>query len=212
MARLRYLGVIPARGGSKGIPRKNIKIIAGKPLIAWSIEAAKAAKRLDRFVVSTEDAEIAGISRRFGAEVLERPAELATDEATTVSALQHLLTKIDAENIVLLQPTSPVRDAGLIDLCVARFEDGGFDNLGTGFISKLLPYGAYHQRRQELEGFFHDDGSVYVVKAELILKGLLHGPKMGQFETCKDQNMEIDDDFDFWLNEQILLKRTSAST
>lgn len=210
MAKLRYLGVIPARGGSKGIPRKNIKLIAGKPLIAWSIEAAKAAKRLDRFVVSTEDEEIAAISRRFGAEVLERPAELATDEATTISALQHLLTKIDAENIVLLQPTSPVRDEGLIDLCVERFEAGGFDNLGTGFVSHLMAYGAYTQRRQDLDGFFHDDGSVYVVKSELIRKGSMHGPKMGRVETSKEQNMEIDDEFDFWLNEQILLKRKAA--
>ena len=73
------LGVIPARGGSKGVSRKNIKPICGKPLIAWTIEAAKASKLLNRFVVSTEDTEIAQIAERYGAEVLRRPADLATD-------------------------------------------------------------------------------------------------------------------------------------
>ena len=76
---------IPARGGSEGIPKKNIKQICGKPLIAWTIEAAKKSKLLDRFVVSTEDKEIAEISEKCGAEVIERPRELATDEATTFS-------------------------------------------------------------------------------------------------------------------------------
>ena len=82
------LGVIPARGGSKEIPRKNVKQINGKPLIAWTIEAAKESKIIDRYVVSTEDDEIAAVSREYGAEVIERPPELATDEATTLSVLQ----------------------------------------------------------------------------------------------------------------------------
>jgi len=88
------LGVIPARGGSKGIPRKNIRMIAGKPLIAWTIEAALKAKLLDRLVVSTEDREIARIAGDRGAEVIGRPAELASDEATTLSVLQHALPSL----------------------------------------------------------------------------------------------------------------------
>ena len=109
------LGVIPARGGSKGIPRKNIRMIAGKPLIAWTIEAALKAKLLDRLVVSTEDREIARIAGDRGAEVIGRPAELASDEATTLSVLQHALSVIDAQAVVLLQATSAVLDDGLID-------------------------------------------------------------------------------------------------
>ena len=87
-AAMNILGITPARGGSKGMPKKNIKVISGKPLIAWTIEAAKEAKVIDRYMVSTEDEEITEISREYGADVVERPPELATDEATTLSILQ----------------------------------------------------------------------------------------------------------------------------
>lgn len=201
------LGIIPARGGSKGIPRKNIKLIAGKPLIAWTIEAAKKSKLMDRFVVTTEDPEITEIARQYGAEVVARLPELATDEATTVSALQHVLSLIKADTVVLLQPTSPVRDNDLIDRCIKRFQESGADNLGTGFICKFMEYGSYTKRRQELEGFFYDDGNVYVVKADLIRKGKMYGKIVEKVETTKEQNIEIDDELEFWIAEQILLKR-----
>ena len=202
-----FLGIIPARGGSKGIPRKNVKMIAGKPLIAWTIEAAKAAGLLDHFVVSTDDPEIAQVSRDYGAEVIDRPSELATDEATTISALQHVLSQIEAENIVLLQPTSPVRDKDLIDNCIRKFEKVAADNLATGFICKFMEYGSYTQRRQELKGFFYDDGNVYVVKSELIKAGVMQGSKVERVETTKEQNVEIDDEFEFWIAGQVLEKR-----
>jgi len=207
MGNIRFLGVIPARGGSKGIPRKNIKEIAGKPLIAWTIEAAKASKKLDRFVVSTEDSEIASISKKYGAEVIDRPIELATDEATTLSVLQHVLSKIDADAVVILQPTSPVRDRGIIDKCIERFKDAKADSLATGFICKFMEYGTYTQRRQDLKGFFYDDGNIYVIKSELIKNGILVGKKAERVETTREQNIEIDDDFDFWILEKILLQR-----
>lgn len=105
----KILGITPARGGSKTIPRKNIKEICGKPLIAWTIEAAKKSKLLDRYVVSTENEEIAEISKKYGAEVIDRPKALATDTTPTLPVLQDVLKKIDAEIVVLLQCTSPVR-------------------------------------------------------------------------------------------------------
>lgn len=212
MTKTSFLGIIPARGGSKGIPRKNIKMLGGKPLIAWSIEAAQNSKLLDRLVVSTEDREIAGVAEQFGAQVLERPAQLATDEATTLSVLQHVLGSIDAQAIVLLQPTSPVREEGLIDSCIRQFQDGGYDCLATGFMCTLKEYGAYTQRRQDLKGFFHDDGNVYVVKSELIHQGTLFGKKAGRKEISRDQNIEIDDEFDFWMAEQILQRRIYEQT
>ena len=91
------LGITPARGRSKGIPKKNIRMICGEPLIAWTIEAARQSKLLDRYVISTEDAEIAEISTKYGAEVIERSSELATDEASTLSVLQDVLKQIDAD-------------------------------------------------------------------------------------------------------------------
>ena len=203
----KIIAIIPARGGSKGLLGKNIKPLLDKPLIAWTIEAAKKSKLLDRCIVSTEDREIAGIARRYGAEVVPRPLELATDGATTLSVLQDILKRIDTDIVVLLQCTSPVRDDGLIDYCIKRFLETDADSLATGFICKLYKWGTYSSQRQDLKGFFHDDGNVYVVKGELIKKGALWGKKMEKVLIDKDQNFEIDDEFDFWLNEQILKKR-----
>ena len=132
------LGITPARGGSKGLPGKNIKTIAAKPLIAWTIDAAKKSRLLDRYIVSTEDKEIAEISRKFAAEVLERPFELATDEALTLSVLQHAIKQIPCDIIVLLQATSPIRKPGLIDECIKEFIDNKYDSLATGFICKYI--------------------------------------------------------------------------
>ena len=201
------IGITPARGGSKAISRKNIKEINGKPLIAWTIEATKKSKLLDRYVVSTEDKEIAEISKKYGADVIERPVELASDDATTLSVIQHVLTKIDANIVVLLQCTSPVRDDDLIDKCIKKFQDENADSLATGFMCKLFEWGSYSAKRQDLKSFFHDDGNVYVTKAENIKKGDLWGKKMIPFLVDRDHNFEIDDKFDFWLNEQILKKR-----
>ncbi|MBF0557353.1 MAG: acylneuraminate cytidylyltransferase family protein [Nitrospirae bacterium] len=201
------LGITPARGGSKGIPRKNIKVIAGKPLIAWTIGAAKQSILIDRFVVSTEDPEIAMVSRGCGAEVLERPAEYATDEADTLDVLRHAVEKIPCDVVVLLQATSPVRRAGLIDECVREFLDSGCDSLATGFICKYMEYGKNDLRRQDLEGFFYDDGNIYVIKADLIRKGDRYGSRIARKFVGRPENVEIDDDFDFWLAEKVLLER-----
>lgn len=201
------LGITPARGGSKTIPRKNIKEICGKPLIAWTIEAAKRSLLLDRYVVSTEDKEIAEISRKYGAEVISRPPELATDEASTISVLQDILTKSDADVVVLLQATSPIRDDNLIELCIKKFLDSEADSLATGFLCKYYEYGNYQQRRQDLKGWFYDDGNVYIFRADLLKKGDRYGKKMERIIIDREQNIEIDDEFDFWLAEQVLLKR-----
>lgn len=205
------LGITPARGGSKGIPKKNIKEICGKPLIAWTIEAAKKSKLLDRYVVSTEDKEVAEVARRYGAEVIDRPRELAEDNVPTLPVLQDVLKKIPADVVVWLQCTSPVRDDGLIDYCIKRFLDSGADSLATGFICKLYEWGKYDKPRQKLKGWFHDDGNVYVLKADLIKKGTPWGKKMEKVIISREQNFEIDDEFDFWLNEKILKKRLSKN-
>jgi len=201
------LGVIPARGGSKGIPRKNIRPIAGKPLIAWTIEAAAKSKYMDRFIVSTEDDEIKKVSEKFGAEVVARPQSLASDTASTLSVLEHILSKIPADTIVLLQPTSPIRNDGLIDSCIKEFKNKNSDCLATGFICKFMEYGTYVAQRQDLQGFFYDDGNVYVIAAGLIRSGKMFDGKSERIETTREENIEIDDEFDFWIAEQVLLKR-----
>jgi N-acylneuraminate cytidylyltransferase len=201
---MNVLGITPARGGSKAIPRKNIKGIAGKPLIAWTIEAAKESGMIDRYVVSTEDEEIAKIVREYGVEVLSRPSALATDEATTISVLQHVVEQIPCDIIVLLQATSPIRRSGLIDECIKEFKDNEYDSLATGFICDYIEYGKNQLRRQDIKGFFYDDGNVYVIKADLIKKGDRYGKKIGRKIINRWENQEIDDEFDFWLAGQIL--------
>ncbi|MBI4895183.1 MAG: acylneuraminate cytidylyltransferase family protein [Candidatus Aenigmarchaeota archaeon] len=204
---MEIIAVIPARGGSKGIPRKNIKMIAGKPLLVWSIEAAKKSKYIKRIIVSTEDEEISEVAKNAGAEVVKRPKELAEDNSPTLPAIQHVLTKVNAAVVVLLQPTSPIRDDNLIDKCVEEFKKTKVGSLATGFYCKFNKYGTCTKPRQEIKGFFYDDGNVYVINADLIRKGTLFGDKLGEVIIDKEQNIEIDDPTDFFLVEQILKKR-----
>ncbi len=201
------LGITPARGGSKEVPGKNIKGILGMPLIAWTIEAAKESEMIDRYVVSTEDEEIAEISIKCGADVITRPQELATDETTTLSVLQHAVEKIPCDIVVLLQATSPIRRGGLIDECIREFIDNEYDSLATGFTCKYIEYGKGNMRRQDVQGFFYDDGNVYIIKAGLVRSGERYGKKIGKKIISRWENNEIDDEFDFWLAEQILEKR-----
>ena len=203
---MKTLGLIPARGGSKGVPRKNIRTICGKPLIAWTIERAREAKRLDEVLVSTDDEEIADVARQYGSGVLMRPPELATDTASTQDVMVHALQHVSADTIVLLQPTSPYRSEGLIDRCIEAFEAGGYDSLATGFMCDYKEYGKNTLPRQQIEGFFYDDGNVYVIRAANILAGDRYGKKIGRYFTNRYENAEIDDAFDFWLLEQILKK------
>src|ERR1043165_7692073 len=121
---IRVLGIIPARGGSKGIPRKNIRLLAGKPLLQYTAEAAQKAKLLTRVILSTEDEEIAEVGRRCGLEVpFLRPANLATDTTPTLDVVQHLVQTLEKtgaryDAICLLQPTAPLRERGQIDACI----------------------------------------------------------------------------------------------
>ncbi|MFC1807221.1 cytidylyltransferase domain-containing protein [Candidatus Omnitrophota bacterium] len=204
------LGITPARGGSKGMPRKNIKLIAGKPLLAWTIEKAKESKLIDRYVVSTEDDEIAVVSKTFGAEVLPRPSELATDTADTLDVLKHAVCSLPCDIVVLLQPTSPIKNEGLIDHCIREFIDKGYDSLATGFYCTYTEYGQDRPRRQDMEGFFYDDGNVYVMKSDLIKRGNQYGLHIGRKVVSRYENVEIDDEFDFWLADKILNARAKS--
>ena len=200
------LGLIPARGGSKGVPGKNIKMIHGKRLIVWSIEKALRSNKLDKVVVSTDSDEIAEISRNAGAIVLKRPDDLATDTASTQDVMVHALNNFPADILVLLQPTSPYRSDGLIDECIDEFIEGKYDSLATGFMCDYKEYGKNTLPRQQIQGFFYDDGNVYVIKAENILNGDRYGKKIGRKFISRYENAEIDDEYDFWLLEQILKK------
>lgn len=199
------IAIIPARGGSKNIPRKNIKIIAGKPLIVWSIEAAKNSKYIDRVIVSTEDKEIAEVSKDAGAEVLDRPEELATDTATTIAVMQHAIKNIKGDVFVLLQPTSPIRINNLIDKAIEKFIESGADTLATGRICKDYEWGTVNNiPRQKLTGWFYDDGNVYVHKPEHLKEGKWTGKKLGKMMIDQIYNYEIDSPLDFYIVECLM--------
>lgn len=203
---MRATAVIPARAGSKGLPGKNIRPLLGKPLLVWSVEAALAAACVDRVVVSTDGADIAAVARAAGAEVLERPAHLATDEATTVAVLGHVAEHYpDADPLIVLQPTSPLRDPGLIDDCMAEFRAADVDNLATGFMCGYRPFGGHNNaRRQDYAGFFYDDGNVYILNRRLALEGRWFGERIARRVIARHQNFEIDDEVDFTVLERLM--------
>lgn len=179
------LALIPARGGSKGLPRKNVLELCGKPLIAWSIEQAIACPEIDRVVVSTDDQEIADISRQFGAEVpFMRPSALAADTASSVSVIFHALDHLESlglafDILVLLEPTSPLREVGDISgairhlLSEPRFESvvgvSQVESVHPAFLYRLeegtlRPYlneQKNNVRRQDIDKLYFLEGSVY---------------------------------------------------
>ncbi|MBI3693974.1 MAG: hypothetical protein HY238_03920, partial [Acidobacteria bacterium] len=132
------------------------------------------------------------------------------DEASTVCVLQHALEQIPAEVVVALAPTSPIRRPGLIDACIDKFLAAGADSLGTVHKDYTYEYGQDMPRRQEIRPRLVDNGNVYVVRADLVRAGRFLGERLAVFETTREEGVEVDEEFDLWLAEQILLHRSSA--
>ena len=198
--------IIPARGGSKGVPKKNIRMICGMPLIFWSIAAAKNSKSIDKILVSTDDLEIAEISRSYGVDVDIRPAKLAEDTSTTLEVVRDLVGKYaDMTTLIILQPTSPLRDFNLIDECVSEFNLSNCTNLATGYLCKSIEFGSHNnKRRQDIDGFFYDDGNIYILKREIVQNGHWSGKKIYKKIIARYQNFEIDDEVDFVILEALM--------
>ena len=192
------LGLVPARSGSKGVPGKNTRLLAGRPLLAHTAEQALAARRLDRVVLSTDDPAIADLGRELGLEVpFLRPARLAEDTTPMLDVLRHALDELaapDIDVVCLLQPTSPRRGPGLIDECVRRLDESGADAVVTmapvppehnphwvyepdaaGRLRLATGERAPIARRQDLPPAYHRDGSVYVLRADRIRAGTPYG-------------------------------------
>ncbi|AFY47775.1 CMP-N-acetylneuraminic acid synthetase [Nostoc sp. PCC 7524] len=219
--------IIPARGGSKGVPGKNIRVIKDKPLIAYSIQDAQEANLVDKVYVSTDDPEITSVSRNYGAEVIERPIELATDTASSESALIHALTEIEKisvnpELVVFLQCTSPLRTGSDIDRAIEQLRSENADSLlsvspthrflwhQVNGVAQSINYD-YRQRprRQDMNPQYMENGSIYIFKP-WVLKELNNrlGGKISLFVMNEKQSHEIDSLDDFEYVEFLLSKQS----
>ncbi len=222
----KILGIIPARGGSKGVPRKNLRLLAGRPLIAWTIEAAKGSSLLDRVILSSEDDEIMETARRHGLEVpFKRPPELARDDTPGILPVLHALEMLSSENythVVLLQPTSPMRNSedidGAIRLCIDRAAPACLGvceaphppwwMFGMDADRKLSPLMAAKDiplRRQDAPKAYQLNGAIYVAEIGFIKssKGFI-GPESLGYAMPGERSLDIDSELDILLAESLL--------
>ena len=206
------LALIPARGGSKGIPRKNIKTLGGKPLIAWTIEKAKQAAFIDRVVVTTEDAEIAELSLTLGADVpFIRPAELAADDTPGIAPVLHALEQLlEVEWVLLLQPTSPLRSVedieGIWEFCQRRKVESVvsisevtkhpylmYYRDHNDSLEPVLPQQPKNARRQDFPEAYAINGALYLAKAEwLKANGNFVGKDTHGFVMPPNRSVDVD--------------------
>jgi CMP-N-acetylneuraminic acid synthetase len=231
---MRILGLIPARGGSKGVPRKNVRKLGGKPLIAYTIDAALRARRIDRVVVSTEDDEIAEVASQLGAELpFRRDRALAEDDTPMLPVMQHAIRSLmqdgwEADAVCLLQPTYPFRTPEQVDGCVAKWASSGADCVMSvhRVPHQFNPHWVYFQnergeltlatgnpepipRRQDLPAAFHRSGSIYVVRASTVIeRNSLYGDLVLGYETPNEDGVNIDQPEDWARAEAIACTKT----
>jgi CMP-N,N'-diacetyllegionaminic acid synthase len=225
------LGVIPARGGSKSIPRKNAKVIAGKPLLAWTVESALRSKTLNQVIVSTDDEEIAGIGRKWGARVpFIRPFELAQDDTPTLPVIQHAVSWLEStegyipEIVLLLQPTSPLRRTEHIDQAVELLLQTGADSVVSVCLSEQSPYwmkrlegdrvfpflnkASEYTRRQELPRVYRLNGALYATRYDVLMRQRrILGEDTRAIVMDAESSIDIDSQLDFKIAEMLLAER-----
>lgn len=227
----RILGIVPARGGSKGIPRKNLVSLCGRPLIAYTIEAALGAQMLTRLIVSTEDEEIAGVAMSLGADVpFRRPPELASDDARSLPVVQHAVRQVEDEEgsrydvIVMLQPTTPLRTSQDIDEGIRLLLDSGADS-----VVSVVDVGAHHpfrmkridddgrlinfvdqgfedmRPRQELPRVYIRSGDLYISRRAVVMEqSTLVGTDCRAVVIQEERAVNIDTPLDLLRAEQVL--------
>jgi CMP-N,N'-diacetyllegionaminic acid synthase len=226
------LAVIPARGGSKGVPRKNVRLLGGKPLIAWTIEAAARSAHIDRMITTTEDAEILSVAREFGCEIpFVRPAELAADNTPGMAPIRHALNQLTGyDYVVVLQPTSPLRNTADIDGCISRCSELNADacvsmEVATTppqwlyikregfFVESFLQGAQANVRRQEIPEVYGLNGAVYVARTRWIDSGhsFLDG-KVACYEMPPERSLDVDTEWDWHVLSQIVAGPAFVST
>jgi len=222
---MRVLGIIPARGGSKGVPRKNIREVAGRPLIAYTVDAALASRLLTRCIVSTDDQETADISASLRCEVMKRPIELAQDETPTLDVVKYAFDVLESQGEffdfgLVLQPTSPLRTGLDIDSALQALIQSDADSVVSVYqVSDHHPARMYRMengrlvsfdekfasaRRQELPPVYHRNGAIYAFRRSLLEQDTLMGQTILPYIMAEDRSLNIDTEYDLVLADLIL--------
>jgi len=228
----KVLGLIVGRGGSKGLPRKNVKLLHDRPLIAWTVAAGLGAETLDRLVVSTDDAEIAEAARAAGADVpFMRPPELATDAASVYDAINHAIDSLGGgfDLVVLLQATSPLRTSADIDGAVRTLAATGattcigvtpspkspawmFTRDEVGHLTPLLQKAGVTKRRQVLPPTYLVNGAVYVGDIAWVCENQsFFAPDVVSWEMPGERSVDIDTDADFAVADYLMAQRSEGT-
>lgn len=221
----KIIAIIPARGGSKGVRRKNIRLLAGKPLIAYTIEAASKSEYINRVVVSTEDKEISEVSKKYGAEVIDRPKELAQDDSPAIDAIKHVIGALREKDnyhpdiIVLLQSTTPLRIVADINNAIDFFLNNDCESVVSvceinpywsltikdRYLEPIFGWDYFYKRRQNLPNTYALNGAIYITLTENFDKynGFLN-KKTISYIMPHERSIDIDEEFDFKLAELLL--------
>ena len=217
------VAIIPARGGSKGIPGKNLLTVAGKPLVAWSIEHALNSSKIDSVWVTSDSVEILAVAETFGAKAILRPESISGDKASSEEAWIHAVNEIQknvkVDLVVCMQPTSPIRGRDDLDEAVAQYFSGNFDSIlsvtkiedhfewcltSEGAVSTNYDF-KKRRRRQDIEVKYLENGSFYLISPELLIESNDRlGGKVGLYEQEKYKMYQIDNFEDINLCEAIL--------
>lgn len=227
--------IVPARGGSKGVPRKNLRLVAGRSLLALAIESARGARLVDRVIVSTDDEEIASVAREEGADVpFMRPASLASDDAPAQPVIEHAIGCIEQRDgavdaVVLLQPTSPLRRADHVDEALRLFRDSGTESVVSVCELEHSPYWAYRldgecltpfavdqelnrARRQLLPTLYRPNGAIYVMSRRLVMEErLVIGPMARPYLMSRRDSIDVDDELDLELADWLSSRRAERT-
>lgn len=209
--------LVPLRGDSKGIPKKNIKLLGGKPLCAWVLEAACASRRIDKVFVSTDSMEISDVvdGLNLGVQIVQRPVEFATDAATTESVMLHFMKIIEFDTLITVQATSPLLKTRHLDMALAEFESRQLDSMLSAvrlkrFLwndqGKPVNYDPLHRpRRQDFAGTLMENGAFYVTKRKVLEQSHCRlGGKVGIYEMEESTAIEIDEPSDWLIVEEML--------
>ena len=213
-----FLAIVPARGGSKRLPKKNILPLCGKPLIGWSIKAGQNSQYIDDVIVSSDSGDILTIAKQFGANAMGRPDKLSMDSASTVDVIKYVVENCEKayDYIVLLQPTSPLRTAQHIDEAIEQLLENRNDAVisvcemehsplwsntlpKNGDMSHFLREEVLGKRSQELENYYRLNGAIYICETQKLLKeeSFFLKENITAYIMDKEFSIDIDDEFDF---------------